>query len=112
MTNFDEKTFLELDQLPPLDARSLRVDVNYEVRRTLVDLIRGSSPTTILGVIVANPSGVAVREVAERIQQPFGLVDWSIDKLEEDDLCVRIAEDGIDKILPFAAYTERNGADK
>jgi hypothetical protein len=97
------------DELPPLDSRALAVDVNDEVRRTLVDLMRDDPPSTILGVIVAHPGGVAVEEIAERLEQSFGLVDWSVEKLEDDDLCVRIAEGGVRKVLPFAAYTERNG---
>lgn len=109
LTKIKQDMGAQPEELPPLDSRALAVDVNYEVRRTLVDLIRDDPPTTILGVIVSHPAGVAVEDIAKRLQQPFGLVDWNVEKLEDDDLCVRIAEGGIKKVLPFAAYTERNG---
>ena len=95
--------------LPPLDSRSTGFDVNREVRRTLVDLIRGEEPTTIMGVLLARPDGVTVDEIADVLDEPAALVGWNVEKLHREDLCVRVTLDGIKKVIPAAFHTTRNG---
>lgn len=94
--------------LPALDSRTLRVDVGRETRRAIVDLIRGVQPTTVLGVLLANAGGVTTDVIARQLDRPVGEVAWRINKLEGDDLCTRVAVDGVTMALPFAAYTDRN----
>jgi hypothetical protein len=97
------------DELPPLDSRTLAFDISRETRRTVVDLIRGGEPTTILGVLLANTKeGVTVEAIAEHLDDPVGLVNWNVEKLEKDDLCVRVEMEGHVKVLPLAVYTDRN----
>lgn len=99
---------LSHDELPPLDTRALELDICHETRRTIVDLMRGNEPTTIIGVLVANRDGLTTREIAERLDRPVGEVSWKIEKLEGEDLCAQILSDTAMKVIPFAAYTERN----
>ena len=98
-----------MEDLPPLDSRALSLDIARETRRTVVDIMRGAEPTTILGVLLANQKeGATVESIAEKIGEAIGLVNWHIDKLEQEGLCVRVSTKGIIKVLPLAAYTERN----
>jgi hypothetical protein len=98
-----------VDELPPLDSRALSFDIEREARRTLVDIMRGSEPTTILGVLLANSEeGATVESIAELLDEPVGLVGWNVEKIEREGLCVRMSIDGVTKVLPLAAYTERN----
>lgn len=97
-----------LDTLPPLDSRALSFDVDRETRRTVVDLVRGDRPTTILGVLLAHSDGLTMAEIADLLEKPIGIVGWQVEKLEHEDLCVRVAEDRLTKVLAFAAYTEHN----
>jgi hypothetical protein len=94
--------------LPPLDSRSTSFDVNREIRRTVVDLIRGDPPTTILGVLIAHSDGVTVEEIADKLDEPVGLIDWNVGKLRKEDLCVRVTLNGVKKVIPAAFYTKRN----
>jgi len=94
--------------LPPLDSRATSFDVYREIRRTLVDLIRGDPPTTIMGVLLANSDGVTVEEIADELDEPVGLIAWNVGKLRKEDLCVRVTLDGMKKVIPAAFYTERN----
>lgn len=104
MANPDER------YLPPLDSRSISFDVNREIRRAVVDLIRGDPPTTILGILITHSDGLTVEEIADKLDEPVGLIDWNIRKLRKEDLCVRVTLDGIKKVIPAAFYTERNEA--
>jgi hypothetical protein len=98
-----------VDTLPPLDSEALAFDVSRETRRTVVDLIRESKPTTILGVLLANrEQGVTVEAIAKDLEDSIGLVSWNVKKLELEDLCVRVEIDGDIRVLPVASYTERN----
>lgn len=99
----------ELLYLPPLDSRSTSFDVDREVRRTLVDLIREDEPTTIMGVLLAHRDGVTVEEIADKLDEPVGLIHWNVEKLEHEYLCIRMAMEGTRKVLPIASYIERNG---
>jgi hypothetical protein len=95
-------------ELPPLDSRTLDFNVEREIRRTLVDFIRGDRPTTILGLLIAQPEGVSVAHLAEQLDEPMGLVNWSVERLEDEDLCMRVVIDGVASAVPLAGYTERN----
>ncbi len=99
---------MEISSLPPLDTSALGFDVDREIRRTLVDLMRGDAPTTILGLLFANPDGIGVDELVTRLGLPISHVNWGIDRLEEEDLCVRVEVGGSMLAVPLAAYTSRN----
>jgi hypothetical protein len=94
-----------VDDLPPLDSRALSFDVNHELRRTIVDLMRKRKPTTITGVLMENPNGVTVHRIASRLNVPVGLVAWNIEKLERERLCARIVGRGATRIVPLGGYT-------
>jgi hypothetical protein len=97
------------DDLPPLDSRALDFDTCHELRRTVVDLIRGSEPSTIIGILIRHVNdGVTVEDLARRLDRAPGLIAWNIERLEDEDLCVRTEIDGQIRVLPFAPYTERN----
>jgi len=98
--------------LLPLDSRALEFDVNHEIRRTVVELLRQAEPTTILGVVLANPEGVEIRDLAETLDIPVAVAGWRVEHLEDEDLVIGCKEDdGAVNILPLAAYTEKNEVD-
>jgi DNA-binding transcriptional regulator GbsR (MarR family) len=94
--------------LPPLDSRTTSFDVDREVRRTLVDLIREKQPTTIMGVLLAYRDGVTIEEIADKLDEPVGLIHWNVGKLEDEYLCIRVAIEGTRKVVPIASYIESN----
>ena len=99
---------MEIGSLPPLDTSALEFDVDHEIRLTLVDLMRGTAPSTVLGLLLANADGIGIGEIAAHLGINENLVNWSVDKLEDDDLCVRVEVDGSTIAVPLAAYTSRN----
>jgi hypothetical protein len=99
---------VEIGCLPPLDTSALEFDVDHEIRLTLVDLMRGAAPNTVLGLVLANSDGIGISEIATCLDVDEALVSWSIDKLADDDLCVRVEIDGSTVAVPLAAYTSRN----
>lgn len=92
----------------PLDSRELEFDINHEIRRTIVDRIRGVEPTNVLGVLLDNPEGMTAESIAEATGKPEGLIGWQVEKLAEEDLAVVASLDGVTKALPFARYTKKN----
>ncbi len=97
-----------MDELPPLDSEALAFDVDQELRRTVVDLLRRSEPTTITGVLIANPGGVTVHSIARELNAPVGLVGWNVEKLERERLCARVVGRGVTRIVPLGGYTPAN----
>lgn len=98
-----------VDYLLPLSSKEYELDLEHELRRTVVDQIREAEPTTILGVLLISKSGLSVGEIADRLGRPAGLVGWSVEKLEEDGLCVRIRDDdGSSTVRLFAPFSVRN----
>jgi hypothetical protein len=95
--------------LPPLDSRATSFDVDREVRRTLVDIIRENEPTTIMGVLLAHRDGITIEELADKLDEPVGLIYWNVGKLEDEYLCIRMAMEGTRKVVPIASYIESNG---
>jgi DNA-binding transcriptional regulator GbsR (MarR family) len=80
-----------------------------EMRRATVDLLRGDKPSSVLGILMANrESDVTVEEMADQLGRPVGAVAWTIEKLEEEDLCERISHDGVTRVVAFAAFSARN----
>lgn len=98
----------EVEYLLPLDSRDYEIDLDREMRRTLVDLIRGSDPSTVLGVLLASDGGLTIVEIAERLERPTSLVAWNVEKLEDEDLCVRIRAHNERRVRLFAPFTEHN----
>jgi DNA-directed RNA polymerase specialized sigma24 family protein len=98
----------DAEYLLPLDSREYEIDLRHEMRRTLVEQIRGNDPSTVLGVLLASKDGLTVEEIAERLDRPTGLVVWNVEKLEDDDLCVRIPAEHRRKVRLFAPFTEQN----
>jgi hypothetical protein len=96
------------EEFPPLDSRSVVFDVNRETRRTVVDILRGSEPSTVLGVLVSTPEGLTMRGIASALDEPVGVVEWNVERLEDEDLCVTVSIDGEVRVLPLAGYTVRN----
>ena len=98
----------EVEYLLPLDSREYEIDLEQEIRRTLVDLIRGSEPSTVLGVLLASGKGLAVEEIARQLGSSTGLVAWNVEKLEDEDLCVRIRTEHGQEVRLYAPFTEDN----
>jgi hypothetical protein len=92
----------------PLDSREFEIDLGREMRRTVVDLIRGDEPTTILGVLLASEGELTITDIASRLQRPIGLVACNVEKLEDEDLCVRIAAGDARMVRLFAPFTNHN----
>lgn len=102
------RSMVNVELFPPLDTQTLAFDVNREMRRTLVDLIRGRAPTTIMGVLLSEPEGVTTEAIADRLGANIGVIHLNVEKLESEDLCVRVALDGLKKVVPLAGYSDRN----
>jgi hypothetical protein len=80
-----------------------------EVRGVAVDSIRGDSPTTVLGVIMRNPEGVTIEAVAKSLHIPAEVVLDTVEILEAEDLCERVAGNGARAtVMAFAAFSSRN----
>ena len=93
----------------PLGSRDLDFDMCTEMRRATVDLLRGNKPSSVLGILMANrDSDVTVEQMADQLGRPVGAVAWTIEKLEEEDLCERISHDGVTRVVAFAAFSARN----
>ena len=86
----------------------LRPDVCRELRRAVVDVIRGNSPSSVIGLLMERREPLTVEAVAGLLGRPIGEIEWTIEMLEEDDLCARISQRGLTKIRAFAAYIDRN----
>jgi predicted transcriptional regulator len=97
-----------LEQWLPLGSSDLEFDVCTEMRRAMVDLLRRREPRTVLGMLIANENGVRLDDLADRLDKPKEEVEWTIERLEEDDLCERITQDGVTTVVGFAAYSVRN----
>jgi len=98
----------EAEYLLPLDSRDYEIDLDREMRRTLVELIRGTTPSTVLGALLASDGGLTIEEISERLNRPPGSIVWNVEKLEDDDLCVRIPANETRKVRLFAPFTECN----
>lgn len=89
-------------------SRTLVPDVSQETRRAAVDFIRGDTPTTVLGLLMTRGEPLSVESVAGLLGVSVEEVEWTIEMLEENELCARITqEDGLVKVFAFAPYTER-----
>lgn len=89
---------------PDLDPRAAVPDVCRETRQTVVDQIRGNPPTTVLGILVQRGGPVALSEIAEILDQDSEEVEWTVEVLEEGNLCARLIEDDRIFAAPFAPY--------
>jgi hypothetical protein len=95
-------------ELPPLSSEDLRFDIDQEIRLTVVDLLRREEPKTILGLVIANPEGIDIKVLAEKLDVHPGIVGWRVEKLEDEGLAIGLKEEDAVKVLPLALYNERN----
>lgn len=49
-----------------------------------------------------------MRGIASALDEPVGVVEWNVERLEDEDLCVTVSIDGEVRVLPLAGYTVRN----
>lgn len=97
------------EQWVPLSSRDLDFDIYSELRHAVVDLIRGDEPTSVLGVLMAHRGeAIELQQIADQLDSPVGEVEWTVEKLEEEDLCERLTNDGPTRVVAFAAYSARN----
>ena len=97
------------EQWVPLGSRDLEFDIYSEMRHAVVDVIRGSKPSSVLGIIMAHAGDtVTLDEIASQLGSALGEVAWTIERLEEEDLCERLTGDGPTRVAAFAAYSARN----
>ena len=94
----------------PLSSRDLEFDIYSEMRHAVVDVIRRNKPSSVLGVLMAHTEDQAITlsQIAYQLDSPVGEVEWTVEKLEEEDLCERVADDGQIRVVAFAAYSARN----
>jgi DNA-binding transcriptional regulator GbsR (MarR family) len=64
----------------------------------------------VLGALLTHERGLPVDEMAELLDKPVGEVEFTIERLEEEDLCERVVHDGIVRVVGFAAYSSQNSA--
>ncbi len=79
-----------------------------EMRRATVDLIRGNSPSNLLGLLMVSDEPIRIDEAAEQLKKPIEKVEWVVEQLAEEDLCERMTKDGITWVFGFAAFSSRN----
>jgi hypothetical protein len=97
------------EQWVPLSSRDLEFDIYSEMRHAIVDVIRQNEPSSVLGVLMAHADqAITLSQIADQLASPVGEVEWTVEKLEEEDLCERIADDGQIRVVAFAAYSARN----
>ncbi len=101
-------TRMDSERWIPMGSKDMEFDMYAEMRRATVDLIRGSEPSNLLGILMITREPIPIKEVAERLEKPVGQVEWIIEQLEEEDLCERLIKDGVTKVFGFAAFSPRN----
>lgn len=70
----------------------------------MVDQIRGNPPTTVLGVLVERGGPVAMSVIGETLGKSWDEIEWTVEVLEEGDLCARLLEGDEVFVAPFAPY--------
>ena len=88
-----------------LDPRATVPDVCREARQTVVDQIRGNPPTTVLGVLVEHRGPVPMSVLSEMLGKGKDEIEWTVEVLEDEDLCARVAQGDQVFVAPFAPYT-------
>lgn len=84
-------------------------DINRELRGVVVDAVRGDQPTTVMGLLMSADEPLTVPALAGLLGKSVSEVEWTVNMLEEEDLCLKVTENGLAKIKPFALYSDRNG---
>lgn len=90
-----------------LDPRAAVPDVCREARQTVIDQIRGNRPTTVLGVLVERGGPIAMSVISEQLGKNRDEIEWTVEVLEEGDLCARLVEGDQVFVAPFAPYGAR-----
>jgi hypothetical protein len=93
-----------------------------ELRLTVVDLIRGDRPSTVLGYMMSKDERPETRGGGHLEQQPVtreeiaGMIGRELVDVEaiselliEQDLASPLTEHGLKKVMPYAFYTDANG---
>jgi hypothetical protein len=92
-----------------VDSRTAVPDICRETRRTVIDIIRGDRPTTVLGYLVANRDRqLDLEEIAQALGKPKDEVNWTTEVLEQDELCVRFVDGKSTVVMALAPYSPRN----
>jgi hypothetical protein len=71
-------------------------------------MIRGDKPSTVIGLLVARSEPLEVETVAALLGKGIEETRVIVEMLERQDLCARIDDSGLSKIVAFAAYSDRN----
>jgi predicted transcriptional regulator len=99
---------LELVSAPPPEERGeLLPEINQEIRRTVVDVIRREAPTTVLGLLMQNEP-LTIGALTGLLGKDYHEVEWTVAMLREEGLCLASPEEGIVKYKAVALYTEPN----
>lgn len=95
-------------QFPELDVRNQLPSIGSELRRTVVDLIRGDEPTTVLGLLITQDEPLTVEAIAGLTCKEVGETELTVAMLEEEDLCAHVSQNGLRKVKAFAYHSARN----
>ena len=90
-----------------------------EVRGTIVDLVRGKEPTTVLGALIkqsqlAETEGqesitITMEALAERVGRTVSATEAIVDYLAEEELAITVTdEEGTEQAMAAAFYTTKN----
>lgn len=90
------------------DSRELVPDICRETRQFAVDMIRGDRPTTVLGVLLdrERDDPISLEALAGRLGQSVGAVTWTVEMLEQEQLCGHVIHDGVTRVLAMAPYDD------
>jgi hypothetical protein len=83
-------------------------DLGRELRRAVVDLLRDQEPSCVLGVLMMRREALTVEAIAGLLGMPVVEVEWTVEMLEDEELCARITHNRLSKVVGFAAHSPRN----
>jgi hypothetical protein len=84
--------------LPGVDVRELVPDAESEAIKAIKDQIGDERPLSFLGVLIDRQRPMEVVTIAGLIGEKVDQVDWIAEVLEEEGLCRRFDDDGIQMV--------------